>query len=201
MMLGTTNIKLNRKKSMFFLDWLTLREKVNCFFKRSLTISSWYSVISYKTPKPINVPVRTTKLRFLQFVPVPLSEDMKVKQSHYRPGQVLRVPGVWGSQISRQSAIVRPEGLCQWKIPMTPSGIKPANFRAYSAVPQPNAPPRAPCYVKVKQSHYRPGQALRVPGGCGFQISRQLAHEGGKVVSPTQGSPLPPGNIPGTHFC
>ena len=89
--------------------------------------------------------------------------NLKVKQSHYRPGQALRIPGGWGSQTSWQSAleggkvgspthrwslpqeiflllislrcwvdprsIVRPEGLCQWKIPMTLSGIEPATFR------------------------------------------------------------------------
>jgi len=55
--------------------------------------------------------------------------------------------------------------------------------------------------IKVKLSHLRPGQALRFPGRCDSQISRQSAHEGGKVVSLTDRPPIPPVNIPGTHFC
>ena len=37
-----------------------------------------------------------------------------------------------------------------------------------------------------------PLQAVRVPGGCSFQISRQSAHENGKFVSLTQRPPLHP---------
>ena len=101
-----------------------------------------------------------------------------VKQSHYRSRQTQRLPGVWGSQISRQSshegrkivspthrpplfprkyswysfllrgwvdprAIVRPEGLCQWKIPTT-LGNRTRNLRSCSAVPQPPVPQRDP---------------------------------------------------------
>jgi len=39
-------------------------------------------------------------------------------------------------------------------------------------------------------------QAVEAP-----RISRQSAPEGGRVVSPTHGPPLPPGDIPGSHFC
>jgi hypothetical protein len=87
----------------------------------------------------------------------------KVKQSHYRHWEGLRIPRTWSSQILNQSAhedgkvvspthrptlpqdiflvlisvrgwvdprvMVWPEGLCQWKNPVTPSGIEPATLR------------------------------------------------------------------------
>jgi hypothetical protein len=52
--------------------------------------------------------------------------------------------------------------------------------------------------VKEKLSRYRPlgFQKVEAP-----RISRQSAHEGGKVVSPTHRPCLLPGRIPGTYFC
>ena len=51
---------------------------------------------------------------------------------------------------------------------------------------------------KVRQFLYRPGRTLRIR----LPDFKTVAHEGGKVVSPTYGPPSPPpGTIPGTHFC
>jgi len=43
--------------------------------------------------------------------------------------------------------------------------------------------------VKVKKSHYRPGETQRLPGVWGSQI---LRYEGGNVVTPKHRPPLPP---------
>jgi hypothetical protein len=56
------------------------------------------------------------------------------------------------------------------------------------------------CAVKIKESRNRPGVTQRVPGGLGSQISWPSAREGGEVVSLTNRSPLPPGNVPGSHL-
>jgi hypothetical protein len=58
------------------------------------------------------------------------------------------------------------------------------------------------CCTKVNQSLYIPAQAIRVPGSWGFQMSRQSAHEIGKLVRLTHWPSLPStsGCISGTHF-
>jgi len=55
--------------------------------------------------------------------------------------------------------------------------------------------------VKVKQSHYRPGQTQRVLRKLRFPDFVTTAQDGGKVISLTHRPPLPTGNTPGTHFC
>jgi hypothetical protein len=63
---------------------------------------------------------------------------------------------------------------------------------------------------KNYHGHVKKGKAIPLQALgrlLGFQeveaprISRQSALEGGMVVSPTHRPSLPPGRIPGTHFC
>jgi hypothetical protein len=57
-------------------------------------------------------------------------------------------------------------------------------------------------HKKEQQSHYSLDRPLGFQEVEAHRFSRQSAHEGGKVVSPTHRPPFyPPGKIPGTHFC
>jgi len=60
---------------------------------------------------------------------------------------------------------------------------------------------RIGCIVVILLLIAIPLQAHSITGVEAPRISRQSAHEGGKVVSPLHWLPLPPGDTPGTHFC
>jgi hypothetical protein len=58
-------------------------------------------------------------------------------------------------------------------------------------------------FIRIK--HFNPTTGLDKPLGLQEvqvpRISKQAAHEDGKVVSHTHQLPLTPGDISGTHFC
>jgi len=58
--------------------------------------------------------------------------------------------------------------------------------------------------VHIGKGKAFPLQAWSGPEGSGklrFPDFMTVAQDGGKIVSLTHWTPLPPGNIPGTHFC
>jgi hypothetical protein len=138
----------------------------NWIWKLSCNWNALWSVCkvnTYEMAVPLNGMLDRFMLAILLTGKI-MKNSNKVKQFYYRPRQALRVPGGWGTQISRQSAheggkfvspthwpplpqeiflilisvrgwvnpraIVRPEEICQWKIPVTPSVIEPATFRS-----------------------------------------------------------------------
>jgi len=57
-------------------------------------------------------------------------------------------------------------------------------------------------YNKTYSNPYRGLEmSYRIKEVKATRISRKLAHEGGKIVSPAQRPHLPPGDTAGTHFC
>jgi hypothetical protein len=79
----------------------------------------------------------------------------------------------------------RPDGIC-----MAPEHVCLLRPKCHSS----QAEKDKSCLHKSPDRPFGP-RNVRAP-----RISRQSAHEGGKVVSPTQRSSLPPGDSPGTHF-
>ena len=91
-------------------------------------------------------------LNLLQYCSPPLSHHMKVKKSYYRPQQPLRVPGGWGSQISRHSAheggkVVIPTHRCLY-----PPGIIPGTHLCYR-LSQPQGQSVAGRFMSMKNSN------------------------------------------------
>jgi len=87
-------------------------------------------------------------------------------------------------------AIVRPEGLCQWKSPMTPSGIEPATFRL---VTQCLPPPRG--YTKFSKGTQENDRKLGDHSNLWvghWNITARIKHFKFKIESKVSFSPTSP---------
>ena len=89
-----------------------------CFKGKADTLQAWSG------------PEGSRKLRFPDFMTTARDGGKVVSLTHRPPLPPGNTPGThFCYRLSRPQGLVRPAGLCHWKIPMIQSGIEPATFR------------------------------------------------------------------------
>ena len=99
----------------------------------------------------------------------------KVKLSHYRPGQALRAPGCWGSQIPRQLTHESGKVVSPTHRPSLPPGNTPSTHFCYrlSQLQSHNGARRI---MSMKNSNDTIGNRTRDLPVCSAQSLNQLRH-------------------------